>query len=321
MPRATGTRRFALAAFFALAGCASASTQAPSTGSLPALSPMSKTNASATTAATATRTLYVSDINANAVFVFNANNITAGPLNKITAGINRPGALAVAPNGDLYVTNGTGQNVTVYRPGTTTPFKTLKSTDGTPGLIAFAADGSLAIAYGRGFNRAGTLVVYDRGSATPTRSIFIPLGNNLLLLLRGLAFDRFENLYLSVSRYPRGPAQFLKYPRGSSTPVNTGLAVDDGIAIDSAGDIYSGETFSIAVERQGANNPLRVIKRGVQSTGFLAVESDGTLFLPNTESYAFGDGNLVEYASGGSIPIATFKSPEMIYPVAAALSP
>ena len=320
MPSATGMRRFALAAVFAFAGCASANTQAPPAGSLPAMSPMMKTSTSAATSTTATRTLYVSDIIANAVFVFNANNITAGPINRITTGINRPGALAVAPNGDLYVTNDYGQNVTVYKPGMTTPFKTLKSPDGTPGLIASAADSTLAIAYSRGFSKGGALVVYDRGSAIPTRNIDIPLGNNLLLELRGLAFDRFENLYLSVSRYPRGPAQFLKYPRGSSS-AEAGPFLGDGIAIDSASDIYAGETFSISVVRQGAAHPIRIIKRGVQSTGFLAVEPDGTLFLPNTASYAFGNGNLVEYAPGSSTPMATFKSPEMTYPVAAAVSP
>lgn len=320
MPKATGMRRFALEAVFAFAGCASANTQAPPAGSLPALSPMMKTSTTAANSTTATRTLYVSDIIANAVFVFNANNIAAGPINRITAGIDRPGALAVAPSGDLYVTNDYGQNVTVYKPGTSTPFKTLKSPAGTPGLIASAADGTLAIAYSQGFSKGGSLVVYDRGSATPTRNIDIPLGNNLLLELRGLAFDRFENLYLSVSRYPRGPAQFLKYPRGSSS-ADPAPFFGDGIAIDSADNIYAGETFSVVVERFGATHPARIIKRGVQSAGFLAAEPDGTLFLPNTESYAFGDGNLVEYAPGGSTPIATFKSSEMIYPVAAAVSP
>jgi hypothetical protein len=229
--------------------------------------------------------------------------------------------MAVAPNGDLYVTNSNVPDIAVYHADTVTPFRTIKPALGDAGLIAIGTDNTLAIAYFNGSNNTGTLVIYDRGSPTPTRTIGIPLGNNLLLILRGLAFDYAGNLYLSVSRYPNGPAQVLKFAPNSTSGIVTKLIAGDGFGIDSAGNVYEGETFNIFVQRLGASTPWRDITQGTHSVGLFAVASDGTLFVPNTDSYAYGDGNLVEYAPGGSSPVARYKSPLMIYPVSAALSP
>ncbi|HEV3152165.1 MAG TPA: hypothetical protein VGZ02_00015, partial [Candidatus Baltobacteraceae bacterium] len=112
--------------------------------------------------------LYVSETHSNAVYTFDPANIAAGPAGKITAGINRPGALAVGPDGVLYVTNTFGNNVTLYKAGATSPFRTIASTFGVPERVAVSADNTLAIAYTKGFRKSGELVIYDKGSATPT---------------------------------------------------------------------------------------------------------------------------------------------------------
>lgn len=310
----------AYAAIISLAGCMAGNMPTTPSGAIP---PGSTPLSALSSAAGVTHILYVADDNTNAVYRFNADNLTAQPIGKISMGIDFPQGLAVAPNGDLYVANHSAQDVTAYKPGINTPFRTIKTTGKYPAYIAISADGTMAIAYYGRSGANGMLVVYDKGSATPTRNITIPIGKNIFLILLGLEIDSSDNLYLSFSGYASGPTVMLKYPPGSTAGTNTKIYPGSNGGFDSRGDMFVGSEFDIAMYAPGATTFTRRITKGILSVGLFAVAPDGTLFVPNTSHYVEGiptAGNLVKYAPGSFTPALTISSPYLQDAVAAAVT-
>src|ERR1700694_1095063 len=269
-----------------------------------------------------TPVLFVSDNETNAVYLYNADDLHAPPIGKITSGINAPTALAVDAKGVLYVSNATV--VTAYRPGAVQPFRTITAAPGaalsvrgraggavgTPYSIAVSADGTLAISYepARSLFTRGTLVIFDKGSATPTRTISIPLNNADLVTRRGLAIDAADNVFLSVGRYPHGGGM-VKFAAGSTQSVNLNIGVANGQAFDARGNFYVCFGSVIDVFAPGATQPFRQISNGLNSGTLITVSSDGRIFAPNVELFDFGTnqdipGNVVEYGPTGVNPLA-----------------
>ncbi|MDQ6825255.1 MAG: hypothetical protein M3007_07320 [Candidatus Eremiobacteraeota bacterium] len=270
-----------------------------------------------------TPVLFVSDNETNAVYLYNANDLHAPPIGKITSGINAPTALAVDAKGVLYVSNATA--VTAYRPGAVQPFRTITAARGTPYSIAVSPDGTLAISYepARSLFTPGTLVIFDRGSATPTRTISIPLNNEDLVTLRGLAIDAADNVFLSVGRYPRGGGM-VKFAPGSTQSVNLNIGVANGQAFDARGNFYVCFGNFIDVFAPGATQPFRQISNGLNSGTLITVSSDGRIFAPNVELFDFGTnqdipGNVVEYGPTGVNPLAIRQAADDVDPRAVAL--
>jgi len=305
-------RLVSLAAVSALAGCAAAS----GINSVPSGVAQSLFSRSA-----GHPVLYVSETHTNAVYTFDPAKIAAGPTGKITAGVSRPGALAVGPDNVLYVAN--AHNVSLYKPGAASPFKTIVSNFGVPSRVAVAADNTLAIAYANGFKSDGELVIYDKGSASPTREIRIPLiGNNLLLSMVGLEIDAADNVFLATARYALGPGLVQKFAPGSINGLVTGLMPAGGGGFDAAGNLYDGFEAAICVHVRTGKQCARTVTNGVSAVAQFAVRSDGAMFVPNANHYVNGNatnGNLVAYAPGGSTPIATYSSPTFVDPEGAAL--
>lgn len=317
MRYATLARSFAFIVTYALVGCA-----APGGTTFTGITPAQLHTQST---ASGTRVLYVSDANTNAVYTFNPANIAAGPTGKITSGINRPGDLAVDPSGDLYVAN--GNNVIVYKPRASTPFKTITSKFGKPSEVAISPDNTIAITFGGGILSSGTLVVFDKGSATPTRTIPIPLlsqNSNTALFLPGLQIDSSDNIFLSVIHYAKGPDELLEFVPGSTHGIVTGLTPDIIGGFDTAHNIYTGGPAVgqvpgfICVYRPGGKTCARRITNGLTVVGFFAVTGNGTLFVPNGANGP-ANGNLVMFAPNASTPTVTFASSALTNPVGAAV--
>ena len=304
----------ALVAAGILAGCAAPSGIAPTTG-VPALVH------TLSAASSGHSVLYVSDDATNAVYTIDPSNIGAGPTRKITSGVDRPGALAVDPSGDLYVVN--VKNVTVFKPDASTPFRTITSKFGGPSTITISADNTIAITFGGGVLKSGTLVIFDRGSVTPTRTINIPLEaqlNNTALFFKGVTIDSSDNVFLSVIRYAKGPSAIYEFAHGSSHGVATRLSPDTTGGFDSAGNLYEGGTGFICEYAPGGKSCARRITSGLASIGFFAVLPDGTLFVPNSVfNGQTTSGEILMYVSGVSAPSATFASQALSQPIGAAL--
>lgn len=270
--------------------------------------------------------LFVSDDKTNAVYLFNSSTFDPRPIGKITDGIDLPTGLAVDVNGNLYVANSNlaahDFDVAVYHPGALRPFRTIRSTHGVPVAIAVSADGTLAVAYAPHmflFSPA-TLVIYDRGSLTPTRTITIGLAGDDLVRLESVAIDVSDNVFLSVGRYP-DEIQLLKFAPGSTQGVNVGISPGTGEAFDGRGDFYISYGAIIDVFAPGATQPFRRITNGLNFATFITVAPDGRLFAPNPERFnsgtnRFDPGFVVEYSSQGA-RITTLRT--VVDPIGAAL--
>ena len=272
---------------------------------------------------------FVSDDNTNAVYLFDANTFSPQPLGKITDGIDMPTALAVDAAGDLYVANSNASHgtadVAVYRPGALHPFRMIRSDQGIPRVVAVGADGTLAIGYDPPLFTPGTLVVYDKGSLTPTRTISVPLNNEDVVTLIGLSIDASDNLALSVGRYPHG-GQLLKFAPGSMQGVDVGIAPGSGGGFDALGNFYTSYGTLIGVFAPGATQPFRTISVGLTSSSLFAVTPDGAIYANNQARFDYGrnkviPGDVVKYAPGGNRPIGKIKSSNDVAPMAVAIRP
>jgi WD40 repeat protein len=303
-------RAFVTAAMVgSLAACA-ASTTPPTVGA-----PMS--SQSARTLGSKIPILYFADHDNQAVYLLNAHDITAPPIGKITNGITTPVAVAADTKGVLYVGNQTGE-VQVYQPGSQSPSRSIKPAHGAVSSISVSPDGTLVIASGGIFTDGG-LLIFDKGSRQPTRSIDIPLGNNDVTSVTA-GVDAKDEIDYSFHHYPRPDAgNFLLQP-GSLQGVNTGLFPDVVGGFDRAGNLYMTSGTEIDVYFPGAKMPSRRITNGLTSASLFAVAPDGKLYVPNTLSQN-APGNLVEYSAKSAKPIATLSGSNDPYPVSAALGP
>jgi hypothetical protein len=162
------------------------------------------------------------------------------------------------------------------------------------------------------------------GAAAPATIMFVSSqGLPGALSVTGMIFNSSGKLYVAT-----GTANHIMVytSPGPGTPAATqdinGLSTQlndaEGIAIDSAGNIYTASLGSNAVLEfaPGATGnvaPIRVIKgffnTGLSSPSYVAVDSTGDVFALNS-----GDGVITEYAPGASgdvAPIATLTRSAM----------
>ena len=105
---------------------------------------------------------------------------------------NGPLALALNPAQDLFSVN--NFNVTVYKPGTTSPYRTISDGISLPSTLAFDSAGNLYVAnWGVNMFRS-SISIYLPGQSSPTREITAGIGYPL-----SLAFDQAGNLYVANS--------------------------------------------------------------------------------------------------------------------------
>jgi WD40 repeat protein len=261
--------------------------------------------------------LYFVDHDNQAVYLLNALDITAPPIGKITNGINTPVAVAADTKGVLYVGNQTGE-VQVYQPGSQSPSRSITPAHGAVSSIAVSPDGTLVIASGGIFTDGG-LLIFDKGSRQPTRSIDIPLGNNDETAVTA-GVDAKDEIDYSFHHYPRPDAGNVLLQPGSLQGVNTGRLPDVVGGFDRAGNLYMTTGTEIDEYFPGAKTPSRRITNGLTSASLFAVAPNGKLYVPNTLSQS-APGNLVEYSATSAKPIATLSGSNDPYPVSSALGP
>jgi serine/threonine-protein kinase len=155
--------------------------------------------------------LYASDAHQNVVDVFSVPGYSM--VGQITDGINQPEGLATDSNGNLYVANLTGDTITVYRPGTTSPSLTLTESDG-PLDVAIATNG-----YVYAGDDGGGIDVYPPGATSPSTR----LTNSVFSRVAGVRVDTSNNVY-AAGDIGATTGVVIEFVNGSGSGMNLGLS-------------------------------------------------------------------------------------------------
>jgi sugar lactone lactonase YvrE len=182
--------------------------------------------------------LYVSNLGANAVEVFNQRGRAQQPIATITTGIVYPVGLTTDSSGDLYVADSGEYNgtwvVQRYSPGATSPDKTYTTDLSEPTDIAVAKDGTIYIA---NFNQLsnGWVAVYPKGNVSKEYRLSDFSGGGPL----SLALDVKQNLYVMYALNNSGSSAVNEYKPGAKTGKNLNLAFSygAGIQVDLTGNV------------------------------------------------------------------------------------
>lgn len=280
-----------------LAGCAGVSSVAQTPAA-----PGVQTDSLMPLAGTTKRVLATADDNNN-VLLYTANiNKTNPPLlGEITAGVTRSVGVAIDRAGTLYVSNSGGSRPSIaeYRPGTSSPFKTITNGLFNPGLIVVDRTGNLYVTDVTGSKFV--VLVYAPNASSPTRTIDTPAGGNI-------ALDDRANLYIASFEVRTQQGTVYRVAHGGSHVKNLHLADVPGpsIGVDRAGNLYvGGESGEIAIYPPGSKTPSRFIQGN--SGGFytqLDVTPNGTIYWPN-----YDEEQMYEFAPGASGPTNSFLIP------------
>lgn len=114
--------------------------------------------------ATDKSTLYVAN-GSTSIFVYAPGAVY--PSRAITNGVNGPNSLAVDKSGNLYVSNGGGNDVTVYARGGSMPIRTITKGMNGPGTLAIDSAGTLYVLTGS----LNAVMEYAKGGKTLTRVV------------------------------------------------------------------------------------------------------------------------------------------------------
>src|SRR5580700_2482712 len=244
-------------------------------------------------------TLFVSDIDADAIRLFPANKTNPKQDGSITTGIDLPVNAAVDLHGMLYVANNGNSTVTEYPFGQTSPSVTLSG--GTlvyPNGIAVNRKGTVFVTSGASAGSCYVLV-FPKGASTPSQQI------NGFDLPVGLAIDKGGNLYVGDALQN----VVWKVPKGSTTPSSlnlTGLDDPTGVAIDPANNLWvaNDQNDTVLGFHLGDTSPFVTITNGLLGPYSIAFERTGKLFVGNSLHYP---GNVAGYKKGATSPFESIS--------------
>lgn len=227
-------------------------------------------------------TVFVSDLNNNAVWICPANDLRTGYVTASTQlqGVSNPSQLAVDARGTLYVANaqtdasGAG-SIAVYARGATSPSRTLTSGLNTTEGVAVDSAGTVYASN----KYQGSIVIFLKGKSRAQRTI-----KQNLVGPDGLAVDKANNLYIADS----SGNDVLKLAPKSKVPQSLHLKKllrPYGVAFDSKGNLYVsnmlGAASTIGVYAPGATTPT--VQFAVPGPAF---GSEGTIGEPAMLSVA-----------------------------------
>ncbi|MGA2761087.1 MAG: SMP-30/gluconolactonase/LRE family protein [Candidatus Cybelea sp.] len=255
-------------------------------------------------------TLFVSDIDSDAIRLFPANKKNPKQDGTITTGIDLPVNVAVDPHGMLYVANNGNSTVTEYPFGATSPSVTLSGGQLVyPNGIAVDNKGTVYVTSGATVGSCYVLV-YPKGTSSPTKQIS---GFDLPV---GLAIDKSGNLYVADALQNA----VWEVPSGSTTPTNLNLnGLDDpvGVAIDPSNNLWvtNNTNSTVLGFHLGDSSSFVTITSGLSGPYSIAFEKTGTLFVGNSLRYP---GDVAGYKSGSTTP---FESISVANPAGLAVYP
>lgn len=195
---------------------------------------------------------------------------------------------------NLYVANGGNSTVTVYKPRSNEPQRSI--TQGVFNLFAIAFDrvGDLYVLNGCNRypgHRNGTVSVYGPGAKSVLRTI-----TNRITCPFAMALDAAGNLYVANEKPTCSGAvcsstyNALVYAAGSTSLIRTisqGISTPLALAFDSMGNLYVANggyrrnPGSVTVYASGSSSMLRTITNGIAYPKLLAFDNGGNLYVTN----------------------------------------
>lgn len=238
--------------------------------------------------------LFVADLQANVVEMYNPKVPNPTPEGSITTGISNPGQLAVDKKGTLYVANIGNSSITEYPKGQTSPSLTITNGLSSPEGIAVDSKGDI---FASNLNN-NTVVAYLPGQSSPYETInFGSLGQPA-----GIDTDGNDNLWVATD----STNSVYEIQAGSSTPQNanlTGLSGPAGVSFGPNDVMYvSNFTGSnVQVYAYGTTTPKKTIVNGIEYEGptLNGFTATGTFFQSNQFK------NVVGFKKGRTSPFST----------------
>ncbi|MBV8198961.1 MAG: hypothetical protein JO263_12585, partial [Candidatus Eremiobacteraeota bacterium] len=193
-------------------------------------------------------------------------------------------------------------SVEEFKPGTSTPFRTITKGIGSPSFLVVDTNGTLYV--DQTYDLSVQILEYPAGQTSPAKTLSITEkgegeGGPMTLDARG-------NLYVHTSFIDNQPSRVYRFAPGKTTPENlqlNGLGATTGLTSDEFGNLYvSDAKGGISVYAPGQRNATREIQPPSNGyfDGFVATRS-GKLYVGQGESPS--EASLLEYAVGGSQPV------------------
>jgi len=207
--------------------------------------------------------VYVCNLGAGEVEVFDQTGKLQQPIGTITDGILGPGGLTTDTKGNLYVSDEgpiSGKwTVQMYAPGSTSPTKSYQTDLFSPTDVAVAKDGTIYIANFNG-SQNGWVAVYPKGNEKKEYRLSDYNGGAPL----SVALDKQQNLYVMYDYNSDASSAVNEYKPGAKTGTNLNLAFGSGggIQVDPKGDIVVAQQLNpseILVFPPKATQPSKAI--------------------------------------------------------------
>jgi hypothetical protein len=244
--------------------------------------------------------LYASDEGAGSINIYKLPALTL--VGQITSGIVQPEGIATDKHGNLYVSNLSGDTVTVYKQGQTSAFLTLTETGG-PDDVAVATNGYVFVG-----DISGGVDVYPPGATTPsTRLTNSAVSGGAL----GVAVDSHNNVYAAGVSTQQTPA-VVEYANMSGSGTNlglTGLENPTGVLVDNHGNLVVSDFVAglVDIYAPGKTSPTSTIT--VPEADRTSInKGENTLYVPQGP---VGNIDIVTYPGGsstGMLSIGNFVS-------------
>jgi hypothetical protein len=210
--------------------------------------------------------LYVANWYRNAVEVISGNRQHT-LLREISTAPYAPNSVHVDGSGNLWValnTAGADPSIYVYKPGTSTPFRTLTGVAHIPVGIAVDADGTAYVTdENEGF---GDILVFAPKSKTPTSQLSDPNGS----CCGWVAVDQHHNVFFAYQIPSERGGSIDEFVHGSKKPKNLGISLgtspggllvlnDDTLIATEQGIAGENAPAQIDTFKKGAKTPTSVI--------------------------------------------------------------
>lgn len=215
--------------------------------------------------------LYVSALNHGGIYTLNAQTGALTGFQPLGIG---PGGLAIASNGDVYVSDFTSNNVRIFDSTLTTPLGTISTPDGTTTSgIGFANNGDLLIATpGAGVYRYdGNAVSLFANNPLASAQIAVN-GDDNIFIGHGLGFSDNVFRYDSAGNLLGTLTVTDSMVEGTGNGSSTGTS-PSGVLVDSEGNV-----FVAALGRSNPSDP------GGERGGLFKFDAEGNLL----ETFASG---------------------------------
>jgi hypothetical protein len=263
-------------------------------------------------AAKSANDLYVADVGANAVELFNSSDKKAG---EIKDGIGSPVDVFLDEQGRLYVANVDGGNVTEYARGDTGQ-PSFTYSDGMHDPYSVTADAHGNLFEGDAF---GSINEYAQGvnkilaACAVAGTVF------------GLAVDAKGDVFADYFAKPMGPADIVEYGGGLGACNAKSLATSvapGGLALDKNGNLLVAEGTKVVVIGPGRANSAAKIGSGFASAvnvrlnkaNTQAFVTDNARNTVTVVSYPAGkNGKVFGTANGLNAPRAAVDAPNAVY--------